>query len=172
MYFFHGIITLFLAAVMYYDFTKYIIPNWICGVLLALYPVMLVMSPHLPEDFSVWISLAVAVALFAVGVVVFTFKWMGGGDVKLLTVLGLWAGAASALDLLLLIAVLGGLLALLLWLVRPAAGRVLRTTNPEELPQILRHGEPMPYGLAITSGFLILLWSGWIPGLPVEWSVF
>lgn len=164
---FHALLTLFLLAVFYFDFTRYLIPNWICGVLLLIYPFMLMSSPALPEDFHVWQSIAVMVVVFAVGVGIFSMKWVGGGDVKLLAILSLWAGTKSVIPFVVYTGFLGGLLALLLVLVRPVAGKIMHTTNPQDLPRILRFKEPLPYGLAICTAFLILLWLGEIPGLPV-----
>lgn len=39
--------------------------------------------------------------------------------------------------------------------------------NPEKLPQILRAGEPMAYGVPIAIVFMVLLWRGYVPYLPM-----
>ncbi len=170
MYFFHGVLILFLLAVIYYDSTRYIIPNWISGVLLALWPAMiLVNSSLLPEDFSIWWSLGVMGAMFGVGLLAFIFNVMGGGDVKLLTVLALWAGREAGLDFLMITAMFGGVLAFGLLLVRPVVAKVFSRAKAESIPRVFRYGEPLPYGLAITAGFLVVLYLGDIPGLPVTY---
>ena len=168
MLFFYGVITLFLLAVRYSDITNYTIPHWISGTLLGLFPFMILMAPSFPEGFSVWMSVAVFAVMFIIGICIFVMNWAGGGDVKLLAVLGLWAGKESALEFVIYTAVLGGLMSIALLLVRPAAGRIMKTENPEDLPRILRHREPLPYGVAITCGFLIVLWLGKVPGLPIH----
>lgn len=170
MLFFHAVLTLFLLAVFYYDFTSYTIPNWICGILLALYPCMLIMTPDLPDNYSIWYTLLAGVGVFAAGVVIFALRWAGGGDVKLMTVLALWAGPAQVMPFLVYTGFLGGMLALLLVMVRPIAGRMVKAEEVEKLPRILRHQEPLPYGLAITTSFLIILWLGYVPGLPFDYK--
>ncbi|MEY8842817.1 prepilin peptidase, partial [Cribrihabitans sp. XS_ASV171] len=51
---------------------------------------------------------AAAAAIFAGGMILFARDWIGGGDVKLLAVAGLWVGAAATPALLLLTAMAGG----------------------------------------------------------------
>jgi prepilin peptidase CpaA len=58
-------------------------------------------------------SLATAAAVLALGMVVWRLRWLGGGDVKLIAALTLWAGANDTLQLLAIIALSGGVLALL-----------------------------------------------------------
>lgn len=166
MLFFSAVITLFLLAVIYYDATSYIIPNWISGLLLALFPAMLLMTPSFPANFSPWISLGVFAVVFVFGIGIFMMSWAGGGDVKLLAVLSLWTGIESVAEFLIYTSLLGGAMSLGLLLVRPMAGRLCKTDDPEKLPRILRPREPLPYGVAITFGFLIVLWLGKVPCLP------
>lgn len=167
MLFFHGLLTVFLVGIFFYDLTRYIIPNWMSGVLLALYPVMLLSTPSLPEDFNIWLSLAVFVAVFALGVGIFVLKFMGGGDVKLLAVLALWTGVEASIEFLMYTALLGGLLALVLIIIRPIVGFYVPAEKVSRLPRVLYEKAPLPYGLAITTSFMILLWMGRIPGLPL-----
>lgn len=169
MLLFHAVLTLFLLGIFYFDVTRYIIPNWICGVLLALYPAMILMTPDLPENFSVLWSVGAFLIVFAVGVAIFALRWAGGGDVKLLAVLALWTGREATFEFVLYTALLGGLLGVVLIISRPCIGRMVAPEKLESIPRVLRHGEPLPYGLAITVAFLILLWMGKIPGLPVPY---
>lgn len=53
-------------------------------------------------------QLALAAATFAVGAALFALRQMGGGDVKLLAALALWFLPASFLQLVVLMAILGG----------------------------------------------------------------
>lgn len=170
MLIFHGLLTVFLIGIFVYDLTRYIIPNWMTAVVLALYPVMWLTTPVMPEGFNIWMSLAIFAAMFAVGAGLFALKWMGGGDVKLLAVLGLWAGAQAAVPFLIYTALLGGLLALSLVPLRGLVGRYMPVEKAKWIPRVLRDKEPLPYGLAITAAFLVLLWMGKIPGLPVAWG--
>lgn len=79
MLFFPILLTGFMAAVLFFDVTRYIIPNWLVGVLLVLYPAFVLMSP-VPVGWPM--ALAAAGLMFVVGVVIFAFRLMGGGDVS------------------------------------------------------------------------------------------
>ena len=67
---------------------------------------------------SLWpgvaIQLGVGLAAFAVFAAFFALKWMGGGDVKLLTALALWIEPEWFLKLLVMMALVGGVLTLVL----------------------------------------------------------
>jgi prepilin peptidase CpaA len=92
----------------------------------------------------------------AVGLPLFALKLAGGGDVKLLTALALWAGPGQIAPLLLITAVLGGVLALgavgLTILRQPALLYGLRTVGLAPFRSI-----KLPYGVAIAGGGLAIL---------------
>lgn len=171
MLLFHGLLTVFLLAVFYTDFTRYLIPNWLIAIIIALYPAMLLMTPSIPEGFSIWYTLITFVAVFVIGLGLFALRLTGAGDVKLLAALSLWTGVEAIVAFIIFTALIGGCLAFTLLLGRPLAGMMVKSAHPEVLPRVLRYGEPVPYGLAIASAFLIVLWMGKIPGLPVPWVV-
>lgn len=151
-------LTLLMLLVIYFDLTSYTIPNWLNGVMLCLYiPFVL---GH-PEGVNWPMALLGGLIVFGVGFVIFTMEWMGGGDIKLLIASAPWVGWDKLLDYTILVAILGGLLATLVWLARKAIPWMLRSNDAvKKLPRILREDEPLPYGLAIAGGFLWLLWSG------------
>lgn len=99
-----------LGAAAVIDVRELRIPNEICLSILLLYPAYVLTGG--PADWLPAIGLAALV--FVAGFVPFGFGWMGGGDVKLLTVTALWAGPALLLDFLLLTAIAGGACALLM----------------------------------------------------------
>lgn len=164
---FHALLTLFMLAVFYYDSTRYIIPNWICGILLALYPAMLLATPDPLDATQLLWGVGMCLLLFAVGIIIFAMKWAGGGDVKLLAVLGLWTGREATLEMVIFTGLIGGGLALLLLAARPVCAYFVPVEKAGNLPRVLRDGEPLPYGLAITVSFLLVLWDGIVPGLPL-----
>ena len=104
-------------------------------------------------DLRLWQNLVVFVALVAVGTPMFAAGKLGGGDVKLLASAGLWFDFAGALWLLIAVALAGGVLALLVL--------VLRSFNwSEEIRRrvvLLRPGGGIPYGVAIAAGALIAM---------------
>jgi prepilin peptidase CpaA len=101
---------------------------------------------------------------FAVGYVIFALNIMGGGDVKLIIVLALWVGLGKLADFSLNFALFGGALTIILLLLR---GILPMLFHKEKLPRVLKMREPVPYGLAISAAFLMLLIGGEIPAAPL-----
>lgn len=142
---FAGILTW--AAVS--DLSRYLIPNRVCLSLVILYPAYVLAAPVTPD---VWGAILVAAIAFAGGAAMFGMGAMGGGDVKLMAAVALWAGPAFALPFVLTTAVAGGLLAMVM--LSPFG--VLLPTPPVAL---FRNGlrprrakQSMPYGVAIAAG--------------------
>ena len=107
-------------------------------------------------DASPWYSLAIGVAVFLVGAVLFHFGQMGGGDVKFLAALGIWAGPAEILPFLLQVAVAGGALTTA-WIINgrfvaPALGRVVH----DDAKRVV------PYGVAIAAGAYLMYARLWM----------
>ena len=122
------------------------IPNALILYLLGGFAVTVALSK--PDWADLAASAAVGIAVFAGGMVLFARGWMGGGDVKLLAVSGLWLGPLATPALLLLTALAGGVLTLALI--------VLRTLGTHRLAdsRIAALRDPMarvPYGIAIAT---------------------
>lgn len=102
---------------------------------------------------SLWpdvaLQLGVAVAAFAVLAGLFALKMMGGGDVKLLTALALWVRPEIFLQLLVVMALAGGILTIVM-----GAWHVARRQK-ERLA--------IPYGVAIAFGGLWVLAINYLP---------
>jgi prepilin peptidase CpaA len=92
----------------------------------------------LPLTDMLW-NLGCAVAVFAGAVALFAARLWGGGDAKLLPAVALWTGLAGLPRLLLVIAVVGGVLALVVLLARRAGVEKFA-------------GGHVPYGIAIAAG--------------------
>jgi prepilin peptidase CpaA len=138
-----------LAAV--FDVAELRIPNRICAAIAGLYPAHVVATGKLADVPAV---LGVATCVFIVGALLFRLGKMGGGDVKLMTVIALWAGPHT----LLFIAVTtlaGGALALLMTgrarFVLAYAFELLGADVARE--RVL--GVHIPYGLAIACGAFV-----------------
>ena len=131
------------------DIREYRIPNKISLVLLALYPLHVLASPA-PVDWLM--ALAVAALVFAAGFTLFLCNMIGGGDVKFLAASSLWAGAALTPQLLLVMCLAGGALAL------AALGlqnvRRYRSTGIAGVivPDNTVAAPKLPYGVAIAAG--------------------
>jgi prepilin peptidase CpaA len=99
------------------------------------------------------IAWQLGVALLALVVLagLFAMRWMGGGDVKLLTALALWVQPAMFLNLVIAVALIGGLLTLVF-----GAWHIARRQ---------RDRVAIPYGVAIAAGALLVLGNAYFPAL-------
>jgi prepilin peptidase CpaA len=142
---------LFIAAVILLaaainDAYSYRIPNYMCGLLLLMFPVFVVSAPHaVPWLQNIFVFVLVSLAGFAA----FLGNLTGAGDVKLLAVSSLWAGPHYIAMLLTVTAVAGGIESLVM------AVKAYLRRSPDA------HGElgkvQVPYGVAIASGGLVML---------------
>lgn len=100
-------IALLIAA--FTDIRSRRIANWLNGAIALGAPLYWYAS-----DLALWPDVAwqfgVALATFAVLSILFAIRAMGGGDVKLLTALALWIPPLAYLNLLTMMALLGGVL--------------------------------------------------------------
>jgi prepilin peptidase CpaA len=138
------------------DFRRLAIPNWLTLALCLLWPLFLLSSPDL---WSALGAIGCALAVFAVGALCFARGYVGGGDVKLLTVATLWAGTAAAIPLLVMTGIFGGLLAMLL-LMPPAAHLAALARSrlgPNMEPAGVAAATPIPYGIAIAGAAVIVV---------------
>lgn len=128
------------------------IPNMLVLYLLAGFALSLTVSQPGWGDLAA--SLAVGGAILAVGLLLFARGWMGGGDVKLLAVTGLWLGPAATPALLILTALAGGVLTLALLAChafgahRRAGGKFAAFQDPVGR---------LPYGIAIATAAIAVV---------------
>jgi len=104
---------------------------------------------------DVALQLGIALAAFALLAGLFALGAMGGGDVKLLTALALWIPPLLFLQLLIVMALVGGILTILF-----SAWHIARRR---------RERLAIPYGLAIACGGLWVLGTNYWPaaaGIP------
>lgn len=137
------------AAAAIDDLRRLRIPNILPLALLALYPVH-VLSAGQPVA---WLpALGVAALTFALGLAAFAAGHVGGGDVKLLAAVALWAGPGLILPLLAVTALIGGALALVM--VSPLRFAVALACERLNLPTLreVMLGRALPYGVAIAGG--------------------
>ena len=120
------------------DVARYLIPNALSIALVgALVPAALVAG--LPAESILYHVLAGA-AVFGVGFVLFAFKTIGGGDVKLLAAAAVWTGWNVLGSFLIAVAIVGGFIALTLLAVRlvwpgsqrPRGGPLGRLMSPKQ----------------------------------------
>jgi prepilin peptidase CpaA len=146
------------AWAAYTDYARYIIPNRLCLAIAALYPGHVIAAPIAVD----WLGgLATAAALLALGLVLFALRWSGGGDVKFLAAVGLWAGPKLILTFILVTALAGGVISI----VTAARLRFAHSDGAGARPTLGQLAAAhVPYGIAIAAGALYVasqLLTGW-----------
>ena len=125
------------------DFREYLIPNRVCLAIAGLYPAY-VLASTTPVDWPM--AIVVAMASLVTGFALFAGKFVGGGDVKLLSAVALWAGPELILGFVLLTSLFGGILSV-------AMMKFLWTTRAREAGGATTLFKAhVPYGIAIVAG--------------------
>ena len=102
-------------------------------------------------EVAVWQNLLGFALTLAIGTVLFSRGILGGGDVKLLAAVMLWADLSGGVRLIASIFIFGGLLALLIVFGRAGAPASLRSRVA-----VLKPKAGIPYGIAIAMGTLFM----------------
>ena len=140
-------IALLVAA--FTDLRRRQIDNWLNAGIAAGAPLFWLASGMGWMDVA-W-QLGIALATFAVLAVLFAIRAMGGGDVKLLTALALWIKPAWFLQLLVVMAIAGGVLTILF-----GCWHVIRRR---------RDRIAIPYGIAIAGAGLWIIAVRYFPAV-------
>jgi prepilin peptidase CpaA len=145
------------------------IPNRLTGGLAALYPVYVLVSP-IPVAWPA--ALGLAVVVFVIGLGLFARDLIGGGDVKLIAALSLWAGPEQFVWFMLVTTLAGGVLSLVsLWYRRwgglidahlAALGLHTAPGRAPVAPEAPAGGSTarsvtLPYGVAIAAGGIAIV---------------
>jgi prepilin peptidase CpaA len=137
------------------DIVMYRIPNIVILMLIALYPIYVIIAPG--EQEWLW-SLGIFALTIAVGIPLAHFRIFGGGDMKLLAVILLWAGPALASPALVLSVLAGGLISILmLTKVRFIIAGALTSIGRESLGKMFL-AKNMPYGVGLAFGGIFVGW--------------
>lgn len=158
----HAVILALLVA-CWTDVTSYRIPNWIPLIICVLF-LPFAVAGDLPFETLIRHGIAFAVT-FAAGITLFAWNKLGGGDAKLLAAVALWTSwDASLVILVVLTALIGGALSLALLACRSThAGSFLRAHGCN-LAIFDPETRMVPYGVAISSAFIVLTTSSIWPG--------
>ncbi|MGG7578046.1 A24 family peptidase [Rhizobium sp. Nf11,1] len=143
------ILPLCLAMAAFSDLFTMTIPNRISLILVVSF---LVLAPFFGLGLqAIGMHLAAGAIVFTACFVLFAFNVMGGGDAKLLTATALWFGLNESLLFLMTdVAIIGGLITLLILLVRGQSNTILAIGLP--VPNSLLLAKKIPYGIAIAIG--------------------
>ena len=140
-----------LAFAAFSDLLTMTIPNRISANLVGGFaPVALLAGLDLLQ---ICLHVAAAAAVFAACFCLFATNIMGGGDAKLLTASAVWFGFNTSLvTFLLYVSAFGGLLTLVILLLRSQENLILAARIP--VPRLLLTAKKIPYGVAIALGGL------------------
>ncbi|MBB3916934.1 prepilin peptidase CpaA [Rhizobium pisi] len=143
------ILPLCLAMAAFSDLFTMTIPNRISLILIVSF---FVLAPLSGFDLQmVGMHLAAGAIVFTACFALFALNVMGGGDAKLLSATALWFGLNESLLFLMTdVAAIGGLVTLLILLVRAQSDTILAIGLP--VPNSVLLAKKIPYGIAIAIG--------------------
>lgn len=150
-----GVLAIALLLAAFTDIRRRQIDNWLTAAIAAVAPLF-----WWANGLSLWPGVAaqmgMAVATFAVLAGLFALRALGGGDVKLLTALALWVKPVWFVQLLVVMALTGGVLTLAV-----GGWHVTRRRSPRHRSERLA----IPYGVAIAAAGLWVLAVEYLPVL-------
>ena len=136
------------------------IPNWLTGSLALAFPIVALLLLRHPVD---WLShLAAGFGVFTVAAALFFLRLIGGGDAKLLAATALWIGLGQISSFLILVALMGGVFALVILFLRHPFTQTMLLATLRRLPTITQRDMPVPYGVPIALAGILM-----IPALPL-----
>lgn len=138
------------AAAM--DLLTMTIPNRISLVLIATFIVAIPLSDITWADIALK-HVAVAAAVLTVGIALFSFGLMGGGDVKLMASASLWLGYDHFGSFAFGVSALGGILAIAILIYRGTVPEAA-IAQMEWAARLHKKGSGIPYGIAIAGAAL------------------
>jgi prepilin peptidase CpaA len=132
------------------DLLTMTIPNRISLFLVAAFAIAAPLAGLSMQD--IFIHLATGISVLGVGIVLFSFGWLGGGDAKLMAAAALWFGTDNLLMYFAQVAVFGGVLAVAILLYRriPVPGIPV----PAWAERLHQKNCGIPYGIAIAAAAL------------------
>lgn len=144
-----GVLYAVLAVAALQDLWKLRISNVFPALIIALYPVWLIISGF---EGDIWQNAVLFAIMLAIGAFLFARHWFGGGDVKLFAAAALWFDFSGGLALVVYVTVGGGLLSLIFIALRRLTPTLVRDHSGW---MALKTRGPIPYGLAIACGAIL-----------------
>lgn len=158
-----GMIAVFgmlLIAAAVSDVRQLRIPNWLNASIAGLW-ILYVLVGHASGRGVADVGPTVAMAglVMLAGSILFFLRTLGGGDVKMLAAVALWAGPSDIFNFLVVTALVGGLVSAVVWGQSRLQTVALLAAKPDPASE---SGAPrgarlqVPYGVAIASGGLVV----------------
>ncbi len=148
------------------DIRFFILSNKLCLSVLSLYPLFiasLYFGGNFPGLNYILLSIGISVGLFIILLFLFARGVMGGGDVKLIPIVALWAGPDLTLVFLLITMLGGGAIALLTISFHYLKKSLTARKSSENINLSVSHSSELetkenniPYGIGISAGGLYI----------------
>lgn len=154
------VVTLVAAAIS--DLRAFRIPNILPALVIILFCIV-----HAISGFSLSLlpNLLHFLLALGIGMLLFSWGWIGGGDAKLYAAVALWFDWGGAVALIFLTTLSGLLLAIAFVVTRMLGVRRNRESTDKPKSKMERR---IPYGVAIALGaVLTAVWIGWGAVFPV-----
>lgn len=137
------------AALM--DLFTMTIPNRISLVLVGAF---LVVAPVTGMPMDQFIAhICTGFGVLVLGIAMFSFGWLGGGDAKLLAAASLWIGYEALLSYVVMTTIIGGVLALVILMYRKIMPPLWATRHAWAMRLYDKHSG-IPYGIALSAAAL------------------
>ncbi|MEQ8268510.1 MAG: prepilin peptidase [Parvibaculum sp.] len=135
-----------------WDLTTMTIPNLLTVALAAMFAVLVPFVGLSLQDIA--LHVAAGVAMLLVGMTLFAFGWIGGGDAKFVAAIALWIGWYDLLGYLLIASIFGGALTLLLLWFRTMPLPLFM--HREWILRLHDRKTGIPYGVALAAAGLLI----------------
>lgn len=136
-----------------WDLTTMTIPNLLTLALAAAFAVLVPFIGLTLQEIG--LHVAAGVLMLLVGMALFAFGWIGGGDAKFVAATALWVGMSELLAYLILASVFGGVLTLLVLVFR-SFSLPLFMQRRGWIARLHDRKEGIPYGIALALGGLMI----------------
>lgn len=148
-----SIFPLAMAFAATYDLFSMTLPNWLSLALIVGFAVLAPLVGFGWEVAGLYIALAFGALVLTFAM--FSFGWIGGGDAKFFAATCLWMGPDHMLAYAIYAAVFGGVLTLILMLVRSVP--LPETLHSQQwLMRLHNPKEGVPYGVALAAAGLLV----------------
>jgi prepilin peptidase CpaA len=104
---------------------------------------------------DILLHLSAGLLVLAVGILLFTGGWIGGGDAKLAAAVAVWFGFGHLIEYIFAVAILGGAIAMAFMVARAHPLPAALSTQAWAV-RLHDHRTGIPYGLALAAGALLL----------------
>ncbi|WP_020593793.1 A24 family peptidase [Kiloniella laminariae] len=152
------VLAILVGVAMLSDLIQMRIPNVVCLALALLFAITFVTGGSSIDILDHLMAMGIVLVS---GIVLFSFRILGGGDVKLLTVLALWTGLKLLPVFITLLSLVGGGQVLLILLLRRYSHvfeyLLAKVNVTDSMPGWLRRGGEVPYGVAIGIALFIVM---------------